>query len=156
MADNMLQSMMSGALGTAMQISSSLFAFGIVGLGIPLFSVLARLNLTSSGVSLKIGHALAVYLPFTVALFLYDGSSITNMLSWGGVVFTSLVVFILPLILAYHVTTEFSEESSISVYNGYFKSKDAQIIALRVLIVLAVVAVLCALAGNVFSVLPPN
>lgn len=137
-----------------MQITSSVFAFGIVGLGIPLFSVLARLNLTSSGVSTNVGQGLAVYAPFAVALLLYDGSSITTLLSWGGVIFTSLVVFILPLLLAYHVTVNFSEEGSISVYNGYFTSKEAKIAALRVLIILAILSVLLALAGNVFSVLP--
>lgn len=151
-ADNMLQSMMSGALGIMMQISSSVFAFGIIGLGIPLFSVLARLNLTSAGVSRSVGQGFAVYLPFTVAMFLYDGESVTSLLNWGGVIFTSLVVFILPLLLAYHVTIDFSEEGSISVYNGYIRSKDAQIVALRVLLVLAIVSVLFGLAGDVISV----
>lgn len=35
--DNMLQSMMSGAFGTFTEISSMVFAFFIIGLGIPLF-----------------------------------------------------------------------------------------------------------------------
>ena len=36
-ADNMLQSMMSGAFGEVTEVSSMAFAFFIIGLGIPLF-----------------------------------------------------------------------------------------------------------------------
>ena len=36
-SDNMLESMMSGVFGTAMQLGASFFAFMIIGFGIPLF-----------------------------------------------------------------------------------------------------------------------
>ena len=82
-SDNMLQSMMSGAFGWPLQLGASLFAFAIVGFGIPLFSVLTRLNLVGSGLcSENIGNLLAVYLPFTLAWFLYDSAAITKILSW--------------------------------------------------------------------------
>uniref|UniRef100_A0A7S2YPZ0 Amino acid transporter transmembrane domain-containing protein n=1 Tax=Entomoneis paludosa TaxID=265537 RepID=A0A7S2YPZ0_9STRA len=44
-ASNFLASLMSGVYGAYMQFGACLFAFFIVGLGIPLFSVLTRLNL---------------------------------------------------------------------------------------------------------------
>jgi hypothetical protein len=82
-SDNMLQSMMSGAFGLPLQLGASIFAFFIVGFGIPLFSVLARLNLVGSGLCSKgIANILAVYLPFGLSWFLYDSMVITKILSW--------------------------------------------------------------------------
>jgi amino acid permease len=82
-SDNMLQSMMSGSLGTCLQLGASIFAFAIVGLGIPLFSVLTRLNLVGSGLcSERVGNLFAVYFPFAVSWFLYDGDTVTKLLSW--------------------------------------------------------------------------
>lgn len=82
-SDNMLQSMMSGALGVSLQLGASLFAFAIIGLGIPLFSVLTRLNLVGSGLcSESTAKVLSVYFPFAVSWFLYDSEAITKLLSW--------------------------------------------------------------------------
>lgn len=82
-SDNMLQSMMGGSLGVRLQLGASIFAFAIVGLGIPLFSVLTRLNLVSSGLcSPFVGNVLSVYSPFAVSWFLYDSKAITKLLSW--------------------------------------------------------------------------
>lgn len=149
-SDNMLASMMSGLFGLTMQLGASLFAFMIVGLGIPLFSIWARMNLTGSGlVSYSVGNALGVYLPFGVAWMLYQGRAVTTLLSWGGVVFTSMVAFILPLLLALHTVKEFDTEGVISIYFGHFSSKRAKVNALRVLLGLAVVSVTAALIGNV-------
>jgi amino acid permease len=44
---NMLEPMVSGAYGKGLQLTGSLFAFVIIGLDIPLFSVLCRYNLVS-------------------------------------------------------------------------------------------------------------
>ena len=82
-SDNMLQSMMSGSFGVPLQLGASIFAFAIIGLGIPLFSVLTRLNLVGSGMcSEATANVFAVYLPFGLSWFLYDGSAITKLLSW--------------------------------------------------------------------------
>ena len=84
-SENMLESMMSGVFGTAMQLGASIFAFAIVGLGIPLFSVLTRLNLTGSGLcSASTGNIFAVYFPFAVSWLIYGGPAVTALLSWGG------------------------------------------------------------------------
>jgi Tryptophan/tyrosine permease family len=148
-SDNMLESMMSGSLGTTMQLGASLFAFAIIGLGIPLFSVLTRLNLTGSGLcSHRTGNILAVYFPFAAAWLLSDGAAITKLLSWGGIVFTSLVAFILPLILALHVVHEVDSEGSISVYGGWLTEKGPHLMSVRVLLTIAVVAIFVAIVGN--------
>ena len=148
-SENMLESMMSGAMGPLMQIGASIFAFAIIGLGIPLFSVLTRLNLTGSGLcSERVGHLLAVFFPFSFAWMLYDGEDVTTLLSWGGVIFTSLVAFILPLILALHVVQCFDYEGHVLVYFGYFKESVTEARLLYVLVFLAVLSVVAALIGT--------
>lgn len=99
-SNNMLETFMSGIDGTAMQITSFFFCIFIVGLGIPLLSVLGRLNLTGSGYSQFTGDLCAVYLPFGLSWLFYQGKLITELLSWGGMLFTSLIGFLLPLLLA--------------------------------------------------------
>jgi hypothetical protein len=151
-SNNMLESMMSGAFGTGMQLGASIFAFAIIGLGIPLFSVLTRLNLTGSGLcSTKVANLIAVYLPFGVSWLLYGGDLVTKVLSWGGVGFTSLVAFILPLTLAHHVVNTFDYEGSVSVYCGLIRGKRSELIALRVLLAVAILSIIAAVVGNLID-----
>lgn len=153
-SDNMLESMMSGSFGISMQLGSSVFAFMIVGLGIPLFSVLTRMNLTGSGLtSHRVGNLFAVYLPFSISWMLYQGDLVKELLSWGGVLFISAVAFILPLVLALHTVLEFDREGSIHVYAGLLPqalvaSKRSKITALVVLLTLTTLAVGSAIAGQ--------
>jgi hypothetical protein len=73
-SQNMLESMMSGTFGIPMQVCASVFAFFIIGLGCPLFSVLTRMNLTGRRmVSRSNADLLAVYLPFSVSWLFYTG-----------------------------------------------------------------------------------
>jgi lipid-A-disaccharide synthase-like uncharacterized protein len=147
-SENMLESIMSGAFGTRMQFGASIFAFMIIGLGIPLYSVVTRMNLTGSGLcSHAVGNALAVYLPFSVSWMLYQGHAVTELLAWGGVLFTSVVATILPVLLALHTVLEFDVQGAIAVYGGWFESSDAQRNALIVLLGLTVVSVVCAIVG---------
>ena len=151
-SENMLESMMSGVFGTWMQIGSSIFAFGIVGLGIPLFSVLVRLNLMAGGtISRPVGNLLAVYFPFAASWLLHDGTAITKLLSWGGIIFTSLVAFILPLVLTLHaMNSTDAVEGSIDVYCGMFRGRrSTQILLLRLLLLIAVLAISLAIGGNI-------
>jgi lipid-A-disaccharide synthase-like uncharacterized protein len=151
-SENMLESMMSGAFGTSMQFGASIFAFMIIGLGIPLYSVLTRMNLTGSGLcSHAVGNGLAVYLPFSVSWMLYKGHAVTELLAWGGVLFTSVVAFILPLLLALHTVLEFDVQGAIAVYGGWFESSNSQWNALIVLLGLAVLSVVCAVVGLIFE-----
>lgn len=153
-SENMLESMESGVHGVGLQIGASIFAFFIIGLGIPLFSVLTRMSLTGSGLCSKpVANILAVYLPFSVGWLLYKGEAVKDLLSWGGVICTSLIAFMLPLLVALHTVEEYDYHGSIDVYSRYFpilqNSKRAQTHALRVLLVLAVLSIIAAIIGNV-------
>lgn len=149
---NMLESMMSGAFGLSMQIGSFVFEFMIIGIGIPLFSVFTRMNLTGSGLcSRRVGNVLAVYVPFSISWMFYQGDAVTELLAWGGVLFTSAVAFILPLLLALHTVLEFDAQGVIDVYYGKFTSWNAQRNALVVLLVLAVVSVIVAIIGLIIA-----
>lgn len=152
-SDNMLESMESGVYGVSLQIGASIFAFLIIGLGIPLFSVLTRYSLVGSGsFETKAANLLAVYFPFGVGWLLYQGEGVTNLLSWGGVICTSLVAFILPLLVSLHTVEEFEHHGSIEVYPSYFTtlqtSKKTQVQVLKVLLVLAVLSIIAAILGN--------
>ncbi|GKY98627.1 hypothetical protein MPSEU_000819400 [Mayamaea pseudoterrestris] len=156
-SENMLESMMSGAFGTSMQLGSSIFALAIIGLGSPLFSVLARLNLTGSGLcSSKQANLLAVFLPHFVSWFLTDGGAVTKLLSWGGIVFTALVAFLLPILLAIHVVRDYKKDGSIAVYSGWFNTARKELMSLYVLLVLTVVAITLAIIGNLTATNGPS
>lgn len=149
---NMLESMMSGAFGTSMQIGAFIFEFFIIGIGIPLFSVFTRMNLTGSGLcSHAVGNLLGVFFPFSISWLFYQGDAVTELLAWGGVLFTSAVAFILPLLLALHTVLEFDVEGVIQVYGGKFTSWESQRNALIVLLGLAVVSVIVAIIGLIFA-----
>ncbi|KAG7361659.1 hypothetical protein IV203_036760 [Nitzschia inconspicua] len=152
-SQNMLESLMSGAFGTIMQLCASVFAFFIIGLGCPLFSVLTRMNLAGSGlVSHRTANGLAVYLPFLTSWVFYQGDAITQLLSWGGIIFTSLIAFVLPLLLALHALDVCDDEVAVAVYSPFsITTKKSQQTALKVLLVLAVLAILAAIFGNVFN-----
>jgi len=145
---NMLESMMSGSFGISMQIGAFVFEFMIIGIGIPLFSVFTRMNLTGSGLcSHAVGNVLAVYFPFSISWLFYQGDAITELLAWGGVLFTSAVAFILPLMLALHTVLEFDVQGMIDVYRGKFQSWESQRNALIVLLGLAAASVVVAIIG---------
>jgi hypothetical protein len=152
-SSNMLESMMSGASGTSMQVCASIFAFFIIGLGCPLFSVLMRMNLTCSGLfSRPAANVLAVFLPFSVSWVFYQGDAVTQILSWGGMIFTSLVAFILPLLISLHSVHTSDDEGSVSVYGSWkITSKKSQKIILRILIILAALSICAAILGNIFN-----
>jgi len=148
-ADNMLQSMMSGSFGPVTGICSMIFAFFIIGLGIPLFSVLTRLNLTGSGLCTEFqANLLAVYFPWGTAWLLYTGGHTTALLGWGGIFFTSVVVFLAPIFLALHAIKESDAVGSVNVYGGYLKEKSKQEIALYILLLGSIASITFAVIGE--------
>ena len=99
-------------------------------------------------------NCLAVYLPFTMSWLFYSGDAITQLLSWGGMLFTTLVAFILPLLIALHTIEETDAEGSVSVYGRWeskITSRSAQKKALYVLLFLSCLASLAALVGNIIN-----
>jgi hypothetical protein len=146
---NMLKSMTTGAFGVPAQITASFFAFFVIGLDIPLFSVLTRLNLTGSGLCSRTkANILVVYIPWAIAWMFYQGDGIYDVLSWGGVLFTGAVAFIMPLLLALYIMLNYSDTGSIDVYSGHLKTLKAQRIALYVTLGTAVLAILIAFVGQ--------
>lgn len=148
-ADNMLQSMMSGVFGPFTEVCSMVFAFFIIGLGIPLFSVLTRCNLTGSGLCTRFqANLLAVYLPWGAAWTLYSGGRTTALLGWGGIFFTSLIVFICPLLLAMHTMYSTKEKGSVSIYGGWFEKRSEQELILFCLIIFSIISIVMAVYGE--------
>jgi len=149
-SQNMLSSMIAGDYGFYMQIGASIFAFVIIGLGIPLFSVLIRLNLTGSGLcTTQKANILAVYLPWAISWLFYNGAAVEQLLSWGGMLFTSICAFLAPTLLALKATLQSSEKGSVPVWFGVELSPRADKIALFVLVILSVLLVLVSIVGQV-------
>lgn len=148
--DNMLQSMMSGVFGKFTEVCSMVFAFFIIGLGIPLFSVLTRLNLTGSGLCNQFtANILAVYFPWGTAWLLYTGGKTTALLGWGGIFFSSIIVFIAPLALALHVVKQSDIQGSVAVYGRYFQDHGKQKSILIILLFASVISIILAAIGEV-------
>lgn len=151
-SQNMLEGLMSGSFGNAMQLCASIFAFFIVGLGCPLFSILVRMNLSGS-FSIPVSNGLAVFLPFLTSWIFYQGDLVTNLLSWGGMIFTSLVAFILPLLLSLHSLETGDKEGSVNVYKPWsIIQKSSQKLALKILLAVASFSIVIAILGNMTSI----
>lgn len=153
---NLLTPMVSGAYGEGVQIAASVFAFFIIGLDIPLFSVLTRYNLTHSGMcSTRTANLLVVWIPWGLAWVFYQGDAIGELLDWSGTLLTSAVAFLLPLYLALRALVTDPEErrqGSVSVYGSSkgMASRKAQITSLYVLLFLAAAGVMLAIGGQIW------
>jgi len=146
---NMLSPMVSGAFGKGMQMAGSCFAFFIIGLDIPLFSVLTRYNLTHSGMfSTTTANIMVVWLPWALSWLLYQGNSVGELLDWGGVLLTSAIAFLLPLYLALRILKTTDTEGIIPVYGPFWRSRPSQIRALYGLLLITSIAVVIAIAGQ--------
>jgi hypothetical protein len=109
-------------------------------------------------------NILVVWLPWSLAWILYQGTAIANLLDWGGVLLTSAVAFVLPLYLALHVVVVSSSSNnkttgssmvmmgSLPVYGArLWTSRKDQIVVLQLLYYLTVGAVVVAIGGKVES-----
>jgi len=146
---NLLAPLVSGAFGKPLRIGASLFAFIIIGLDIPLFSVLTRYNLVNSGLcSERLANWLVVYIPWGLSWVFYQGSSIASLLSWGGVLFTSAVAFILPLALSLYLLTYKADlVGAIDVYGQVIQTQTGKKRVVIVLLVTAFASVAYAFVG---------
>jgi len=154
---NMLSPMLSGAFGKGIQFAASVFAFFIIGLDIPLFSVLTRYNLTHSGLcSERTANLLVVWIPWSLSWAFYTGNSIGDLLDWGGVFLTSAVAFLLPLYLALRAlrqqpADDYMGSVTVSGSRACLQSKTARETALVVLFGVAALAVAVAIGGQVWT-----
>lgn len=87
---------------------------------------------------------------------LYQGDSVKQLLAWGGVFFTSVVAFILPLLLALHTVLGYAAKGSIQIYGGWFESPKSQRNALIILLGLACLSVVCAIIGLIMAGTAPS
>lgn len=62
--------------------------------------------------------------------------------------FTSLIAFILPIVLTIRANKTSDTDGSVDVYFGLLKGQKEEIISLRILLFCAVLAVLVAILGN--------
>jgi hypothetical protein len=171
---NALEPMTSGAFGSSLRIGASFFAFFIIGLDIPLFAVLTRYNLVNSGLcSTRVANIFVVYLPWSLSWLFYQGSAVSELLDWGGILFTGALAFLLPLYLAIRVlrqsnrddddatTTEGSSsrtvtnttaavEGSIDVYLGFFRSRVSELRATVVVMIASFTCVAVAIMGQLY------
>lgn len=152
---NMLSPMVSGAYGKGIQIAGTFFSFFIIGLDIPLFSVLTRYNLTHSGLcSVRTANWLVVYIPWSISWILYQGNSIGILLAWGGTLLTSIVAFILPLYISIKALKVSTDNGSVAVYGQYLTNKlssNIQIKLLYILLIISICAVIVAIFGQIIS-----
>ena len=150
---NMLEPMVSGAYGSSIRIGASFFAFFIIGLDIPLFSVLTRYNLTNSRLcSTRVANFLVVYMPWGIAWIFYQGSAIDELLSWGRILFTSVSAFLLPLYLAVRVLQRSdSPKGSVQVYGKWFRTRRSELCATKIILGLMTVCVFAAIVGQIFD-----
>lgn len=120
-------------------------------LGIPLFSILARMNLMDGKRLFSRGTAncLAIYLPFFSSWVFYQGDAIYQLLSWGGIIFTSLIAFVLPLCLSLRSIEMTSDEGSVDVYQPFHvTAKKQQKFVIKVILVFAIASIAAAIIGN--------
>ena len=78
------------------------FAFPIIVnlTSIPVLSIFQRYNLLSEKVCGKaMANFLAVVLPWLIAIPLYNGAGYQNLANWGGVLITSVVNFLVPIVV---------------------------------------------------------
>ncbi len=156
---NALEPMTSGAFGTPLRIGASFFAFFIIGLDIPLFAVLTRYNLVNSGLcSTRVANVFVVYLPWSLSWLFYQGTAISELLSWGGILFTGALAFLLPLYLAIRVLRISDEDAlegsvwggSVDVYLGFIKSRAAELKTTMIVMIASFTCVVFAIGGQLY------
>lgn len=158
---NALEPMTSGAFGNPLRIGASIFAFFIIGLDIPLFAVLTRYNLVNSGLcSPLVANIFVVYLPWGLSWLFYQGSAVSELLDWGGILFTGALAFLLPLYLAIRVLRQEQVDGnsaaagplqgSIDVYMGWVKSQADELRATVLVLIASATCVAIAIMGQLY------
>ena len=108
-----------------------------------------RLNLTGSGLcSVQKANILAVYLPWAISWLFYNGARVEQLLSWGGMLFTSICAFLAPTILALKATYKSNEKGSVPAWFGIELSARGDKIALYLLVIMSTVLVLLSICGQ--------
>ena len=79
----------------------------------------------------------------------YSGGA-TALLGWGGIIFTSIIVFIAPLSLALYAESEFDVEGAVRIYGSLTLTKQQRIVMLYGLVLVTVASIVLAVIGELF------
>ena len=97
-SDNVLDELTSSLAPTSVRFGGGIFAFAIIGLGVPVYCVLMRYNLRAGGLSEFWSHILAGAGPWAVSWLVYRGHGILEVLSWSGLILNAAIDFIAPMV----------------------------------------------------------
>jgi amino acid permease len=97
-SDNVLDELTSTLAPTSVRFGGGVFAFAIIGLGVPVYCVLMRYNLRAGGLSEFWSHILAGAGPWAVSWLVYRGHGILEVLSWSGLILNAAIDFIAPMV----------------------------------------------------------
>ena len=99
---DMLVVLSSTQVSHSTQLCAAFFSMAIIGSGAPVFCVIVHSILIGDGhFSPRTSLFLGSILPYLLALFMYQGHLLMDILNWAGLVVNGLVASILPLVLAY-------------------------------------------------------
>jgi hypothetical protein len=93
------------------RVCSMLFAVGIIGLGIPVFTIMMRYNLMMAGMDGKIAVGWANVFPWAVSWMLYQGDYAEKMMDITGLTTNGAINFVAPLAVAVVVLRKYGPSS---------------------------------------------
>ena len=98
----------------------------------------------------RVANLLAIYLPWGTAWMFYNGGSTTALLGWGGIIFTSIIAFLAPLLMGLHAATTYTCDGSISVYGRLVLSRRQKVLVLYGLLIFSSAAIVLAIIGELY------
>jgi len=99
--DDMLVVLASNKVSETTRIAAASFGVAIIGSGVPVFCVIVRKQLDSSGMmSRSWAKFCGTLFPYLISWLMYQGKTFIAMLNWTGLLVNGLIAFILPLSLA--------------------------------------------------------
>mmetsp|Transcript_6793 Transcript_6793/g.13414 ORF Transcript_6793/g.13414 Transcript_6793/m.13414 type:complete len:540 (-) Transcript_6793:1023-2642(-) len=97
---NFLNTLSNSCSPTVTRISAFLFAFGMIGLGIPFISIVTRYSLLVGRVcGPRMSNFWSVYFPWLVSWLFYEGGLFTELIAWGGDLAIGPINFVMPLLV---------------------------------------------------------
>jgi len=97
---NFLNKLSNVCSPTVTRISAFLFAFGMIGLGIPFAAIVTRYNLLVGRMCGPSASSFwAVYFPWLISWVFYTGGLFGELIAWSGDVAIGPINFVLPLLI---------------------------------------------------------
>jgi len=97
---NFLNTLSNVCSPTPTRISAFLFAFGMIGLGIPFAAIVTRYNLLVGRMcGPRMSTFWAIYFPWLVSWGFYTGGLFNELIAWSGDIAIGPINFVLPLLV---------------------------------------------------------